>query len=184
LINRNALISVGRWAGQYTGVEDYHLWLRLCAHYPLKLLNTVTIGRRIHNNSFYNQNINKFPLRRIKLRYDACKNAVDYLISNYSGNDRCKIETAKQRLRYYQDIRIFVESIINNDQTEIPKVVERISNYFESVSDKRPINLFGYLYYHFPQDHVEMLQTLSDLWPKEYKNTIKSLNAGIISLCT
>lgn len=166
LINRNILKRTGGWAPQYTGAADYHLWLRLCTHHPLRLLDSVTVGRRAHRNSLVNISKNKSELKYMNLRYRACKNALRYLISNFSGNDKNKIQSARQSMRYYQNICLFVESIINNNHAEIPGLVERIADFIESCPDRKNMNIFLFLYYGFPKYRNKLLLPLYTNWPK------------------
>jgi len=111
----------------------------------------------------------------MKLRYKACKNALEYLISNYSGNEKNKIKTATDRMRYYKVICMFVESIINNNQAEVPKLVEQIANYLESSPDRKNINLYTHLYINFPHYSRELLSSLTTHWPKQFTRTRNEL---------
>lgn len=52
LIRRAAFEAIGGWAGaQFSGVVDYHAWLRLSAHAPFTKNRSATVGRRCHPHS-------------------------------------------------------------------------------------------------------------------------------------
>lgn len=66
LIRRSALASADGWSTEYEGCVDYHLWLKLALQGPLALHESVTVGHRIHGNSYGD----KLRKRKVTQYYD------------------------------------------------------------------------------------------------------------------
>ena len=171
LIKRDHLDRVGGWAANFTGVADYHLWLRLCSHHPLRLLKTVTIGRRIHNNSYHHRFISNSPLQRMALRYEAGKDALEYLANNYQGRSKNRKYIATKRLELYGHLYTFTDSIINNTDENIPELVKKIAAIYESSTNKKLVNIFIHLFNNFPQYRNKLFASLNKHWPKQFTIT-------------
>lgn len=78
LIRRAALEEHGPWTERFTGVADFHLWLRLSVRHVMRMASAITIGRRLHEGSHLQTLVKTKALSRLTLRTVAAHDALQY----------------------------------------------------------------------------------------------------------
>ena len=134
LLRRSALEAVGGWDEAYTGIADWHLWLKLGADRPFLQVTAHTVGKRQHTTS-QGRRTRCDGLGFLDLRYRATTAALAYRRSlDLPGDD---IAAWERRLEALDGVRQLAGGVVEDDLSIITAAARHIEGLLASLREDK-----------------------------------------------
>jgi glycosyltransferase involved in cell wall biosynthesis len=145
VIRRSAQVDSGGWYEAFTGVGDYHRWLRLTVRRPLVLVRAETTARRIHKDSQFRKMLASDPIGRLERRARAAEDAGKYRLEAVAEeHERLVVQRRMGLARVVVDL---AKAVLEGETFALEEVSRYIEEALEGESEDRVMGLFQFLSY-------------------------------------
>lgn len=122
LIQREALDEIGGWPSEFT-ISDMHAWFKLTVDAPMIRTEKVSVGKRVHNDSYLERLRSKDASSFLQRHVRVCEDALSYRKDLAPASS----EEFENRMETFKVLRRALEGVIRNDL----QLLKKAAHYLE-----------------------------------------------------